>query len=94
MAQTLFNMATIDKNVAAAIFWLKARAGWREKHDVQVKVGRPPLSELTDTNSCGSFSWIMRLTAPSMQATPQMTSRRCWNTNPISSRSRTDQSRF
>lgn len=25
-------MATVDKNVAAAIFWLKARAGWREKH--------------------------------------------------------------
>jgi hypothetical protein len=32
VAQTLFNMATVDKNVAAAIFWMKARAGWREKH--------------------------------------------------------------
>ena len=30
-AQTLFQMATVDKNVAA-IFRLKARAGWREKH--------------------------------------------------------------
>ena len=24
-------MATVDKNVAAAIFWMKARGGWREK---------------------------------------------------------------
>lgn len=31
VAQTLFTMATVDKNVAAAIFWMKARAGWREK---------------------------------------------------------------
>jgi hypothetical protein len=31
VAQTLFTMATVEKNVAAAIFWMKARAGWREK---------------------------------------------------------------
>ena len=31
VAQTLFTMATADKNVAAAIFWMKARGGWREK---------------------------------------------------------------
>jgi hypothetical protein len=36
VAQTLFQMATVDKNVAAAIFWMKARAGWREKHEVKV----------------------------------------------------------
>ena len=28
VAQSLFTMATQDKNVAAAIFWMKARAGW------------------------------------------------------------------
>jgi hypothetical protein len=33
VAQSLFQMATVDKNVAAAIFWMKARAGWREKPD-------------------------------------------------------------
>ena len=33
VAQTLFTLATVDKNVAAAIFWMKARAGWREKID-------------------------------------------------------------
>ncbi len=32
VAQTLFDMAAVDKNVAAAIFWLEVRAGWREKH--------------------------------------------------------------
>jgi hypothetical protein len=31
IAKTLFDMAT-KGNVAAAIFWAKARMGWREKH--------------------------------------------------------------
>jgi hypothetical protein len=31
VAQTLFGMATVDKNVAAAIFWMKVRPGWRER---------------------------------------------------------------
>ncbi len=46
VAQTLFNMATVEKNVAAAIFWMKARAGWREKHEIQVSVS--PVQELSD----------------------------------------------
>ena len=36
VAQTLYQQATKPGNIAATIFWLKARAGWREKHDVQV----------------------------------------------------------
>jgi hypothetical protein len=36
VAQSLFRMATEGKNVAAAIFWMKARAGWREKHPEQL----------------------------------------------------------
>ena len=32
VAQTLFSMATVDRNVAACIFWMKARGGWREKN--------------------------------------------------------------
>lgn len=35
VAQSLFNMATQGNNVAAAIFWMKARAGWREKQDLE-----------------------------------------------------------
>src|ERR1700722_13542214 len=35
VAQTLFHMATVDKVVAAAIFWLKSRAGWREKTSIE-----------------------------------------------------------
>ncbi len=42
----LFHMATVDKNVAAAIFWMKARAGWREKHEVEVTTR--PIEQLTD----------------------------------------------
>ena len=36
VAQTLYQQATKPGNIAATIFWLKARAGWREKHEVQV----------------------------------------------------------
>jgi hypothetical protein len=35
VGQSLFRMATEGGSVAAAIFWMKARAGWREKHDVK-----------------------------------------------------------
>ena len=30
VAQTLFHLATVEKNVPSVIFWLKVRAGWRE----------------------------------------------------------------
>src|SRR5437764_14919579 len=46
VAQSLFQMATVEKSVAAAIFWMKARAGWRERHDVQLTTR--PLRELSD----------------------------------------------
>jgi predicted transcriptional regulator len=35
VAQSLFQMATTGKNVAAAIFWMKCRGGWREKTQVE-----------------------------------------------------------
>lgn len=35
IAETLFKQAT-SGNTTAAIFWAKARMGWREKQDVQV----------------------------------------------------------
>lgn len=38
VAQALFQMATKQNNVAAAIFWMKARGGWREKHEVEANV--------------------------------------------------------
>src|ERR1051325_3087854 len=36
VAQTLFQQATSGTNTAAMIFWMKARAGWREKQVVEV----------------------------------------------------------
>ena len=36
VAQTLYQQATQPGNIAATIFWLKARAGWREKQAVEV----------------------------------------------------------
>ncbi|MBP0495708.1 hypothetical protein [Roseomonas indoligenes] len=37
VGQSLYRMATEGGSVAAAIFWMKARAGWREKHEVTVQ---------------------------------------------------------
>jgi hypothetical protein len=47
VAQSLFQMATVEKNVAAAIFWMKARGGWREKHEVQVSMAGD-VSQMSD----------------------------------------------
>jgi hypothetical protein len=47
VAQSLFQMATTGKNVAAAIFWMKARAQWREKHEVTLSANTS-LEELSD----------------------------------------------
>jgi hypothetical protein len=46
VAQSLFNMATQGNNVAAAIFWMKAQAGWREKQEIELNLR--PVSELSD----------------------------------------------
>jgi len=39
VAQSLFQMATQGKNVAAAIFWMKARGRWREVHPTAESTG-------------------------------------------------------
>jgi hypothetical protein len=46
VGQSLFRMATEGGSVAAAIFWMKARAGWREKHEVHIS--EKPVDQLTD----------------------------------------------
>ena len=41
VAQALFTMATQQHNVAAAIFWMKARALWRDRPDAgEAQAGR------------------------------------------------------
>ncbi|MBR0670563.1 hypothetical protein [Neoroseomonas soli] len=39
VAKALFRMATQGNNVAAAIFWMKARGGWRERPDPDASGG-------------------------------------------------------
>lgn len=39
VAQSLFRMATEGNNVAAAIFWMKARAGWSERQRIEHGLG-------------------------------------------------------
>ena len=42
VAQALYQMATSGKNVAATVFWLKCRAGWRETNEFGHATGSPP----------------------------------------------------
>jgi hypothetical protein len=36
VAQSLYNLATKEKNIAACIWWTKARMGWKEVTDLNV----------------------------------------------------------
>lgn len=59
VAQTLCHLATVEKNVPTVIFWMQARAGWREKNQIEltgaddgplrhqmIEDTRPPLKEM------------------------------------------------
>jgi hypothetical protein len=48
VAQTLFHLATVEKNVASVIFWMKARAGWREtvRQENTGADGQPMVTEI------------------------------------------------
>lgn len=46
VAKTLFHRATVGKDLGAAIFWLKAQAGWREKHVLDDPATKVTLAEL------------------------------------------------
>lgn len=45
VGESLFRQATEGGNVAAAIFWMKARAGWREKQEIIVESTARELSD-------------------------------------------------
>ncbi len=42
VAQTLFKLAISGEDVAATIFWLKTRAGWRENQIVEIRSAATP----------------------------------------------------
>jgi hypothetical protein len=44
VAKSLFEMATRDKVPSAAIFWLKARANWRDRDPLDSTQDTPPTS--------------------------------------------------
>ena len=52
VAQTLFSMATVDRNVAAAIFWMKARGGWREKNMLDTDGNPQEATQVTVVRYC------------------------------------------
>jgi hypothetical protein len=41
VAHSLYKSA-VSGNTTAAIFWLKSRAGWREKHEAKTPAAAPP----------------------------------------------------
>lgn len=46
VAKTLFSRATTGKDLGAAIFYLKAQAGWREKHVLDDPATKQSLADL------------------------------------------------
>jgi hypothetical protein len=62
VAQCLFKQATTPGNIGASIFWLKARAGWREKHP------EPPVEEANKINVI-----IRRIIGPSGEIMDEQT---------------------
>lgn len=61
VAQSLFNQATAGNNVAAAIFWLKVRAGWRDKitvENINATVSDEPEPEAKPTDEEDDSSWL------------------------------------
>ena len=55
VAQTLFNKATVHEDLGACIFWLKARAKWREREKEKDPPGDgdklPPVNPETGYNA-------------------------------------------
>lgn len=46
VAGTLYRMATSGKEPAATFFWLKTRAGWRERQDINLTIDQVPDDKL------------------------------------------------
>ena len=42
VAHSLYKSAVSGKDTTAAIFWLKCRGGWREKHEAKAPAAAPP----------------------------------------------------
>jgi hypothetical protein len=69
VAQTLFHLATVEKNVAAVIFWMKARAGWREKS--QVELSGPdgdPMRHMIVEDTRPSIQELLRQAIPEVRS--------------------------
>ena len=70
VAQSLFAMATREMNVTAMIFWMKARAGWRERVDATHQLlgadGQPV--DFIDTRPTPE-SFLLEWTTPAAEET-------------------------
>lgn len=64
VAKTLFQMATQEKNTAAAIFWMKAQAGWRDRSEVEMtgNMGAHYVVEVQAPTG-GTDEWLKQLSS-------------------------------
>jgi len=71
VAQSLFKKATGDGNqaVQAAIFWLKARAGWRDKSPAEEPIGKKEQRDIDARHAERGTSWedLLDPTSPRLQ---------------------------
>lgn len=58
VAQSLFKQATEERNVAAAIFWLKVRAGWNEKLLIDNRVNFKTVTDKPLTKEEEQARWL------------------------------------
>jgi len=73
VAQSLFRMATDPKkpNAAAAIFWLKCRAGWRERDPEDDPLSKRQLREALSAAADRGTEWEALLTPTARRGGPR-----------------------
>lgn len=57
VAESLFRQATKEGNTAAAIFWMKSRAGWSEKQIIQHQAGAQTDVDLSKLSNKELQTW-------------------------------------
>ena len=73
VAQSLYNLATKEKSVAACIWWTKARMGWKEAADLNVagQGGGPITYEFRWADAPTSAAATMKPEPPTIDATAE-----------------------
>jgi hypothetical protein len=90
VAQTMYMMATDGKHVGAAAFWLKCRAGWRERSAFEPRPSKPeaqplPLIVEVPVSPGGEFDSTNKVDQTTVQLKTASTLKRSEDAGPKSS---------